>query len=324
LIADEAHNMAAKSVRDILPNIKSTKLIGLSATPKRIYDEDGTEVLNSFFCDFPPYTYEFSLERALDEGFLAEYKYYPKIVELDTDEVEEYMLISKRLLSYFDFKKGEFKKDPVVEMLLLKRKNIIHKAKNKISVFKEILVELNHQRKIQYAFTYVPEGITQDGQSRLIDLFINAAAQTVKELKMNSYTAEDELHNELLRGFTEGKIDMLFAMKMLDEGVDVPRAEIGIFCSSTGNPRQFIQRRGRLLRKHPKKSFATIYDMIVVPSLTIRNSESYAMERNLVKKELQRVAHFASLSMNFYDSQRNLEYILQKYDLNLDQLISEL
>jgi superfamily II DNA or RNA helicase len=117
---------------------------------------------------------------------------------------------------------------------------------------------------------------------------------------------------------------MLFAMKMLDEGVDVPRAEVGIFASSTGNPRQFIQRRGRLLRKHKDKANAVIYDMVVVPQLNDTNTDTYRMERNQVKAELQRVAHFSSLSMNFYDTKNELSSIFDKYELNIDEIIQKL
>src|SRR5690606_31078895 len=106
--------------------------IGLSATPKRVYDPVGTDALNSFFNDQSPYCYQFSMEKALHEGFLTEYKYFPIIVELTEEETQEYIEISKKLLKFFDFEKGEFKKDSVVEMLLLKRKNLIHKAYNKL------------------------------------------------------------------------------------------------------------------------------------------------------------------------------------------------
>jgi superfamily II DNA or RNA helicase len=141
---------------------------------------------------------------------------------------------------------------------------------------------------------------------------------------MNSYTAEDQNLNEILRGFEDGKIELLFAMKMLDEGVDVPRAEIGIFASSTGNPRQFIQRRGRLLRKHKEKAYSTIYDMVVIPKLNGNLGELFNIERNLVKNELNRVAYFASLAMNFYDSKETLNNVCNKYNLDLDTIINEL
>lgn len=327
LIADEAHNIASNNIRKKLHDFKSTKRIGLSATPKRIYDIEGTDALNDFFKDTPPYTFSFDIDKALQEGFLTEYKYFPILVELSSNEMEEYIEISLKLLKFFDFEKGEFKKDPIVEILLLKRKNIIHKAQNKIESFKKILTQLNKTNKLKYVFAYIPEGYSTHGDiegEKLIDIFVKAGIETIPSLKMNSYTSEDDKLDEILRGFSEGKIDMLFAMKMLDEGVDIPRAEIGIFCSSTGNPRQFIQRRGRLLRKHKDKPYATIYDMVVVPNTSNSSPDFFNMEKNLVKNEFQRVAHFARLSMNFYDSKRNLEDVLLKYELNLDQIISEL
>lgn len=327
LIADEAHNMGAANIRKLLPAINVSKKIGLSATPKRIYDEEGTEALDSFFNDQPPYIYQFGMAKALERQFLTEYVYHPVIVELEQDELDHYMEISLKLLRFFDGESGTFKQDPLVEKLLLMRKNIIHKAKRKISAFKSIIQELSKKNKLRYVFTYVPEGFIyqEDGESeKMLDLFFKAGTEACPSLKMNSYTASDSDLKDLLRGFSEGRIDMLFAMKMLDEGVDVPRAEVGIFCSSTGNPRQFIQRRGRLLRKHKEKAFATIYDMVVTPSLTTRKNNLFAMERNMVKKELQRVGYFASLSMNFYDSKSELENICNKYELNLDQIIEEL
>ncbi|MDQ6532119.1 DEAD/DEAH box helicase [Flavobacterium sp. LHD-85] len=327
LIADEAHNIAATNIRKKLYDIKCEKRIGLSATPKRIYDIEGTEALNVFFNDTPPYTFSFDIEKALKEGYLTEYKYFPVLVELNSDEMEEYVEISIKLLKFFDFEKREFKQDPMVEILLLKRKNIIHKAINKIACFKKIITQLYKTDKLKYAFAYVPEGYLTNNEAtdqKLIDLYLKACNDTIPSLRINSYTSEDEKLDQILRGFSEGKIDVLFAMKMLDEGVDIPRAEIGIFCSSTGNPRQFIQRRGRLLRKHKDKAYATIYDMVVVPNISNGSSDFFNMEKKMVKNELQRVAHFASLSMNFYDSKSNLQEILSKYELNLDQIISEL
>lgn len=327
LIADEAHNMGASNIQKMLPQISVTKKIGLSATPKRIYDEEGTEALDRFFNDKPPYIYQFGMEEALKRQFLTEYMYFPVIVELEQDELKEYMEISIKLLKFFDSESGRFKQDPLVEILLLKRKNIIHKAKRKILAFKSIVQELKKKGKLRYIFTYVPEGYVEraDGDSeKMLDQFFRAGSEVEPGIKMNSYTAADSDLKDLLRGFSEGRIDLLFAMKMLDEGVDVPRAEVGIFCSSTGNPRQFIQRRGRLLRKHKEKAFATIYDMVVAPRLSAEKNNLFKMEKSLVKKELQRVGYFASLSMNFYDSKTELENICNKYELNLDQIIEEL
>ena len=327
LIADEAHNMGANNIQKKLKDVKVNKKIGLSATPKRIYDPEGTLAIDSFFKDTPPYTYSFGMEKALEFGFLTGYKYYPLIVELNEVEFEEYSEISKKLLKFFDFENGKFKDDPIVEMLLLKRKSIIHKATNKLDLFSSIVKELIKNKKNKFVFAYIPEGntINNEGDTvKILNQYLRRIHEDYSNLKMNSYTSEDQNLDEILRGFEDGKIEVLFAMKMLDEGVDVPRAEVGIFASSTGNPRQFIQRRGRLLRKHKDKAFATIYDMVVIPKLESNLGELFNIEKNLVKNELNRVAYFASLAMNFYDSKEALEDVCQKYDLDLDTIINDL
>ncbi|WP_038005199.1 DEAD/DEAH box helicase family protein [Tenacibaculum sp. 47A_GOM-205m] len=327
LIADEAHNMGAKNIKSNLSNLNITRKIGLSATPKRIYDPEGTTAIDQFFNDTPPYTYNFSMEKAMEFGFLTGYKYFPLIVELTEEEFEEYSVISKRLLKYFDFKNGIFKDDPMVEILLLKRKNIIHKAQNKIDLFSSIVEELKKTNKDKYVFAYIPEGYTNndEGEStKILNEYLKRTHKDFPEIKMNSYTSEDQDLNDILKGFGEGKIEILFAMKMLDEGVDVPRAEVGIFASSTGNPRQFIQRRGRLLRKHKDKAYSTIYDMVVIPKLESFTDEFFNIEKSLVRNELNRVAYFSSLSMNFYDSKDTLLSVCKKYNLDLDTIINDL
>jgi superfamily II DNA or RNA helicase len=319
--------MGAENKRTVFSNSKIKKRIGLSATPKRIYDVQGTLFLDSFFHDEPPYLYEFSMKQALDEGYLTNYKYFPILVELNDDELEQYIEISKKLLRYFDFEKMTFKNDPYVETLLQQRKNLIHKAANKVSCFRHILLELQRLNKLKYIFSYIPEGFVTDidgSREKMLNKFLRAGHETIASLKMNSYTSEDQNLNDLLRGFSEGVIDLLFAMKMLDEGVDVPRAEVGIFASNTGNPRQFVQRRGRLLRRHDEKALALIYDLVVIPKIDKEESPFFNMERNLVHNELRRVAYFASLAVNFYDSQGELDGICSKYNLDLDTIINEL
>ena len=96
----------------------------------------------------------------------------------------------------------------------------------------------------------------------------------------------------------------------------MPRAELAIFCASTGNPRQFVQRRGRILRKHPEKQFAYIHDLVVIPELN-PNIESFNLERSLLKKELERVNNFALLSENSSHTLDILLNTMNYYNLNL-------
>jgi superfamily II DNA or RNA helicase len=332
IIADEAHNIGAPSIKAAFKQLTCKKRIALSATPKRVYDPEGTKELELLFKDQEPYCYSYSLEKAIDNDFLAPYFYYPVMVSLEPDELDEYIRISKRLLQFFDHKTGAFTNSQEAERLLLQRKRIIHKSINKLSAFSTIIKQLTSEKKLQYCFTFAPEGdYTGDNSfedfNNIIDRFIIETNNTCPDIRVNSYTSKDSRleRKDKLRGFEEGKIDILFTMKAIDEGVDIPRAEVGIFASSTGNPRQFIQRRGRLLRKHPDKKFATIYDMIVIPNSGSGESNKYFnMEKSLVATELTRVAYFASLSENFYDSKKTLEEVMIKYNLNLDTIIKEL
>jgi superfamily II DNA or RNA helicase len=133
---------------------------------------------------------------------------------------------------------------------------------------------------------------------------------------VSRFTSKSDNRDEILKNYEEGKTHVLTSMKCLDEGVDVPRSELAIFCSSTGNPRQFIQRRGRVLRLHKDKIHATIHDLVVVPEVSGENN--YDMEKNLVKKELERVVDFANLAMNKTETFTTLKNILDYYNLNLN------
>lgn len=122
--------------------------------------------------------------------------------------------------------------------------------------------------------------------------------------------------DKILDDFASGKLQVLTSMKCIDEGVDVPRSELAIFCASTGNPRQFIQRRGRILRKHPDKFMAEIHDLVVAPEVN-PGSDSFRMERALLKGELMRVKNFSLLSENPSYSQLELKSVMEHYGLNM-------
>ena len=326
LIADEAHNVGSATVRKAFETLPIKKRIALSATPNRKYDEEGTKAIELFFHDSPPYCYSFSMERAIREGRLMHYLYFPRIAYLNESETNRYMYYTRKLLEFFDPKTSRFIDSPEVADLLIKRKRVIHKAQDKYRVFMEIVDELVSINKTKYCFVYTPEGIDYtDGEERIIEKMQGLVYEKYPHILTNTFTGGDQGRKDKLRAFAEGKIDMLFAMKCLDEGVDVPRAEVGIFTSSTGNPRQFIQRRGRLLRKHPEKAFAYIYDTVIVPDYNQINEHSvYEMERSLVRGELMRVAYFASLSDNYYDARTALSDIMAYYNLEIGSLISEL
>ncbi len=322
-IADEAHNIGSTRIKKLLPELKFDKRIALSATPKRAYDPDGNELIEKYFKSSEPYTFSFSMEKAIKEDILCEYEYYPHIVSLNDEEMYEYAEISKKLLKYFDFDTKQLKKIKAVEILLQERKRIIHKASDKLRVFQKVIKEhAIKNAELKYTFVYAPEGSDNDGNN-LLDLYMHILEKKHPSSKAYPYTHHTANKDEIMKNFEEGYTDVLFSMKCLDEGVDIPRAELAIFCSSTGNPRQFIQRRGRVLRKHKDKIISIIHDLVVIPPRS-SVAELYQIEKNLIRSELIRVVHFASLAKNYYNAMEVCSNVATLYELDMYALEAEL
>jgi superfamily II DNA or RNA helicase len=335
LIADECHNMGSNTLLKLLPKINCRRRIGLSATPERQFDEQGNKKLFSFFNSDSGYTYEYSMQEAINNGILCRYFYYPHLVSLTESEMSSYMQLSGKISKFYNSESDSFKNNPILTALLLARKRIIHKAFNKLSAFKSIIKDQYKKNgNLKYTLVYVPEGndpndyfetnyfsardeIESDKESlHLIDVFTTAVKDVDKRTTIVQFTSGTSDRECILEQFANGEIEVLTSMKCLDEGVDVPRSEFAIFCASTGNPRQFIQRRGRILRTHPQKQFAYIHDLVVIPQVN-SNSESYRMERSMLKKELGRVKDFALLSENSSYTIDKLLETMNYYNLNL-------
>lgn len=332
LIADEAHNMGGSLMANRLNDIKYLRRIGLSATPERQFDDAGNCKLMNFFGCENGYTFEYSMAEAIEKGALCRYYYYPHIVKLTDDEMTEYVELTKKIVKIMGFQDSESQER--LKMLLLKRKRIIHKASNKLYVFHQIIKQrMAEKGNLKYTLVYVPEGnkpdnfeadiydqydtITSDPESEhMIDDFTRIVRDMDSHIIVRQFTSESKERDVMLKEFADGSIDVLVSMKCLDEGVDVPRSELAIFCASTGNPRQFIQRRGRVLRTHKDKRFAVIHDLIVIPE-NVFNEECYTLERNLVQSELRRVRDFALLSENLNDTDNELQEVLNHYNLSL-------
>lgn len=335
LIADEAHNMGAGRILDRLDGVRFARRIGLSATPERQFDDIGNKAIMDFFGCENGYTFEFGMQEAIAKGYLCRYKYFPHIVHLNDAEMAEYMRISLQLAKFFNQEKESFPKgDDILMRLLLKRKRIVHKAKEKEQIFKQIIQERRAEKgNLKYTLVYVPEGarpdddaadvfdsteiITDDDYSdNLIDTYTRIVQEVSKTTTVKKFVSGIRERNEILDKYASGEIEVLTSMKCLDEGVDVPRSEMAIFCASTGNPRQFIQRRGRILRKHPDKHIAIIHDLVVAPEIN-SSQENFNMERSLIKGELKRVHDFAVLSENADFAYNELDKILSYYNISL-------
>ena len=336
MIADECHNMGSGSLVKRLKEIPYLRRIGLSATPERQFDENGNNKLRKFFGSEEHYTYEYSMKEAIDKGVLCRYMYYPHIVKLTSDEMDAYLELSEKISRYFNYNTCSFdEQDEMLKRLLLARKRIIHKAVNKLAMFKEIIQKrFEEQGNLKYSLIYVPEGnrpdyldsaddfdhteeIADDNDAEhLINQYTLAVTEIDRSVTVRKFVSGQQDREEILSDFAAGKLHVLTSMKCLDEGVDVPRSELAIFCSSTGNPRQFIQRRGRVLRTHKDKKMAELHDLVVVPEVS-PNSNSYRMEQSLLRGELARVNNFALLSENPSYSEMELRGVLDHYGLNL-------
>lgn len=336
LIADECHNMGSKSMIRKMKEIPYFRRIGLSATPERQYDIYGNMQIRKFFGAEEKYTFEYSMEDAIKNGVLCRYYYYPHVVQLTSIEMDEYVELSEKISRYYNYNTDTFDSDDeVLKMLLLTRKRIIHKAENKLSAFTDIIRNWYKEKgSLKYTLVYVPEGSMPDyiansddfdniseadedvDAAHLINLYTKAVIEVDKRVTVRKFTSELRDRDDVLNDFAVGKLDVLTSMKCLDEGVDVPRSELAIFCSSTGNPRQFIQRRGRVLRMHPDKKIAVLHDLVVIPAISPSKS-SYKMERALLRGELLRVNKFALLSENPSYSEVELRDAMEHYGLNL-------
>ena len=333
IIADEAHNLGAPLLIQSMNHLNHKMRIGLSATARRYFDNIGNAAINRYFNISDSYTYEYSMRDAINNGVLCHYEYFPRVVSLNESEMEEYSILSKKIGKFYDPETDSFEDSPVLTALLIKRKRIIHKAIAKVFEFEKIINQIYEENgTLKYTMVYSPEGMNppdsiyyeaiedddfiEDDTLPMIDIYTKIVSQVHPRITVEQFTSKDNDRERILEDFTSGATNVLVAMKCLDEGIDVPRAETAIFIASTGNPRQFIQRRGRILRTHPDKDKAKIYDLVIAPYID-HSYETFEMERSLIRNELKRVADFAALSDNPEHTSMVLDEIVNYYGINL-------
>jgi superfamily II DNA or RNA helicase len=301
LIADEVHELGAEKLKLGLRENYRYRL-GLSATPQRYFDDEGTDYLFSFFSGT---VFEFSLADAIPE-YLTPYDYYPYFVELSGDELESYYEVTKKLSRRAFLRDDE--EDETLQLYLILRQQIIVNAEAKYSCLANIISSLPD---LSHTLVYCsPEQIDR-AQAEL----------NAQQIIQHRFTFEEDLgeRERLLNSFSRGQHQVLVAMKCLDQGVDVPATENAIIMASTGNPKQFIQRRGRILRKYPGKKKASIYDIIVVPTLDGKlEPQTLELERKILRKELRRYNEFARLALNSTHALNKIAPIKRKYLLRED------
>lgn len=317
LIADEAHNLGAAHLRTRLPE-KAQYRLGLSATPERWFDEEGTDALTDYFDQV---VFEMGIGEAIHRGALCRYTYTPILVELDDEEAELYAETSAkiaRLIAAGTDLKETADRDSPLGRLLKKRADIIGHARGKLEI---LHTEIERRRDTSHQLIYCAEGkhplfyeYGTDGP-RQIDQVMEIVGN---ELHMPAarYTSETRrsARLDILRRFESNDLQVISSMRCLDEGVDVPASRTAYLLSSSSNPRQFIQRRGRVLRKAPGKERADIIDFVVVPPAG-GDAIQYETERSLLRRELARVEEFAYLADNEGDTLNVLRPVRERYGL---------
>jgi len=310
LVADEMHNLGAENNIAKLPKHAQFRL-GLSATPVRHMDDIGTTALEDYF---GKQVIEFTLKDAIDRGYLCKYKYFPQPCSFDDDELEEYISLSKAIARSMGSKNADSEMNEHLKKLLIKRARLIAGAKSKMDLLARLLKD---KTDTKHNLVYCGDNIEED--ERYVEKVTKLLGNDLK-MKVHPFTAmEDKAERRgLLDQFSSGQLQALIAIRCLDEGVDVPKTKTAYILASSTNPRQYIQRRGRVLRRAEGKTFAEIYDFIVVPNLEkIRRADerAYGAERNLLRRELVRVSEFASLAINNGQTLDTLRRIKQKLNL---------
>ena len=304
LIVDEVHGIGSKNQKLALEPFYKYRL-GVSATPERWMDDVGNEVISSFFGDI---VYQFTLSDALirinpDTGktFLTPYEYYPIFVELTDEEFENYSYYSSVIAQLYSKLKSSPKNKSEIKLQirnkLLARQKILNVAENKYSEFRKLFSDLyvDSDEDLKNLLIYCHNSKQLTEVNKILNDF---------DVIKHKFTGSESISDRhiLLDQFSKGNINALVAMKCLDEGVDVPSAETAIIMSSTSNPREYIQRRGRILRRHKNKELAVIYDMIVtISDKQIRRLSSYEknLEIQIMEKESQRYREFARDAKNY-------------------------
>jgi superfamily II DNA or RNA helicase len=275
--------LGAESRKYYLPSEVEYRL-ALSATPNRWFDEEGTAAIRSFFGKT---VFELPLAKAIGIS-LTPYYYYPILVELTMNELEEYRSLSSRIAQLMSSKDIN-DNDEQLTRLLIRRADLLNSAENKIPTISKMIDE---QEDIHHTLFYC--------SPQIIDDVVHLIGWE-KRIEIHRFTAHESAkqRQQLLADFASGKLRALAAMHCLDEGVDVPSTRTAYILASSSNPRQFIQRRGRVLRMAEGKENAIIYDLITTPPQpSYFDNESLKAEQSILRKELKRFSEFADCAIN--------------------------
>jgi superfamily II DNA or RNA helicase len=287
LIGDEAHNLGRDAFTNHPPSSFEARL-GLSATPIRQYDLEGTQAIFDYF---GPVVFRFTLEDAIGVC-LVPYEYFAHPVVLDEHEAREYAELTQKLRrAGWVGKASGTEVDDHIQRLLVRRRRVLEQATGKLGVLEE-LISTAGPRRIHRSLVYA--SAKGRGQLQSINHMLSRLGVHFHQLTAME-TARPQLASEILDAFANGKLQALTAMKVLDEGVNIPEVETAYIVASTTVEREWVQRRGRVLRTCAAtgKASATIHDFLVLPPAGADDDT-----RGLLRGEVARIKEFARLASN--------------------------
>lgn len=306
LIADEVHHLGSSSSR--IPLEGFAKRLGLSATPQRIYDSEGTQWMTD---NVGPIIFRFDIKDAIPR-FLCPYDYFIHCVYLDPHEQQEFQEVMAQITRACASGGSIVEEDPEANKsigpLLRKRQEIIGGASGKLPKLLELIGEQRTRHgpnSINFSLFYSSE--------RLFAKLVDELSNTVR-LRISKFTFAEsrEERAQILENFANERIQGIVAMKCLDEGMDIPATRNAFILASSSNPMEYVQRRGRVLRNAPGKDHATIHDLFVLPA---PDSSINDYDRRLVERELIRAKEFASTSRNPVSAGRTILEVQKRYQL---------
>ena len=323
-VVDEAHNFGAKKLSTLLPK-KARYRLALSATIERYRDEEGTAALKGYFGQKP--CIQFTLKDAISKGFLTPYYYYPVVTCLNDKELEEYNEYTRKIIKCGGASKENCERNPHVETLLIQRARIVAGCNAKIDKLIETISPFKDDNYILIycgATKYDHEGIEDDTQIKQIDE-VNYRLYHDLGMRVRKFTSsENKEDRESIRtAFASGEeLQVITAIKCLDEGVNIPAIKKAFILASSTNPKEYIQRRGRVLRKAKGKEYAEIYDFITLPrplsEVKYCSPKELEYDLTLVRKEFERMKDFADTARNPFEIDAIKEEIESTYDSMLN------
>jgi len=307
LIVDEVHNLTPTQVDSLPKNPKYS--LGLSATPKR-YKKSETNKILKYFLNAGISPFVFSIDRAIEEGYLSQYEYKMFFIHLTESEFEEYRSLSRSLAKLMS---EEDKDEEKIERISNRRALVIKKASNKLDELQRLTQSNDFDFK--NSVVYCGQGKDPESDEDIIDKATKILASKYLVSQFTSKTKEREL---VLSTFKDDDYDVLVAIKCFDEGIDVPKLGKIFVLSSDSSVRQTIQRRGRVLRvcKETGKDKAFIYDMITLPPLEVGLLDFNA-SKSIVERELTRAYEYSRLSESKDENIKIIEEKLSSYGLRL-------